>query len=66
MRKAVKQEAVQSFGDESLTKTANAPQAPYLSNMLAHQEEVIPIPSGDCVVHYRPRPWIFKAPVTFC
>ena len=60
----MKQEAVQNFGDESLTKTAKGPEAPYLSNVLAHQEEVVPIPSGDCVVHYGPRRWIFKASVT--
>jgi hypothetical protein len=36
MRKVVKQEAMQSFDDESLTKTANGPEAPYLSDMLAH------------------------------
>jgi len=61
----VKQEAMQSFGDESLTKTVNGPEATYLSNMLAHQEEVIPIPSGDCVVHYGPRRRIFKASPSF-
>jgi hypothetical protein len=59
----VKQETVQSFGDESLKNTRNG-KAPYLSNMLAHQEEVIPIPSGDRVIHYGARGWILKACIT--
>jgi hypothetical protein len=60
MRKTVKQEAVQSFDAESLKKSTNSLEAPYLSHMLAHQEEVVPIPPGDCVVHYCPRGRIFK------
>jgi hypothetical protein len=35
----------------------------YLSNMLAHQKEVIPVPSGDCVVHNGARGWIFKTSI---
>jgi hypothetical protein len=57
----VKQDAVRSFGDESLKKNRDGLEAPYLSNVLAHQEEVIPIPSGDRVVHYGAWGWILKA-----
>lgn len=35
-----------------------------LSNMLADQEEVVPIPSGDSVVHYGSRCWIEKVSIT--
>jgi hypothetical protein len=41
-------------------------KTPYLSNMLAHQKEIIPVPSGDCVVQNGTRGWIFKTSVISC
>jgi hypothetical protein len=40
-------------------------ESPYLLNMLAHQKEVIPVPSGDRVVHYGARGCILKTFLTY-
>jgi hypothetical protein len=51
------------YKDLELTIIMYVLEAPYLLNMLAHQKEVIPVPSGDSVVHYGARGCIVK---TFC
>jgi hypothetical protein len=60
------------FGEEIPCKDLELPvimytlEGPYLSNKLADQKEVIPVPSGDGVVHYGARGGIIDASVTSC
>jgi hypothetical protein len=59
------------FGEEIPYKDLELPiimyvlESPYLSNMLAHQKEVIPVPSGDSVVDYGARGCILKTILTY-
>lgn len=53
------------YKDLELSIIMSVLESPYLLNTLAHQEEVIPVPSGDSVVHYGARRCILKTFLTY-
>jgi hypothetical protein len=48
------------YNDIDLSIMMDDLESAYLLHMLAHQKEVIPVPSGDSVVHYGARGCILK------